>query len=35
MVKLVCKKELDSGACVVRPPSHHCEKENAMGFCIL
>ena len=30
----VMNKEFDNAFCVIRPPGHHAEKEQAMGFCI-
>ena len=27
-------KEFDNAFCVIRPPGHHAEKEQAMGFCL-
>ncbi len=32
-VDLVMKGEIENGFCAVRPPGHHCEKANPMGFC--
>ncbi|MCL7050849.1 hypothetical protein MKW94_008304 [Papaver nudicaule] len=30
----VAKGELDSGVAIVRPPGHHAEADEALGFCI-
>jgi len=30
----VCKGELDNGFAFVRPPGHHAEKDEMMGFCL-
>ncbi len=30
----VMNKEFDNAFCVIRPPGHHAEKEQAMGFCL-
>ena len=30
---LVCKGEIDNAFCAVRPPGHHAERHQAMGFC--
>ncbi len=30
----VITKEFSNAFCVIRPPGHHAEKEQAMGFCI-
>ncbi|MBW2251395.1 MAG: histone deacetylase, partial [Deltaproteobacteria bacterium] len=34
-VDLVMKGELDNAFCAVRPPGHHAERAEAMGFCYL
>ena len=31
----VARRELESGMALVRPPGHHAEKNQAMGFCLL
>jgi acetoin utilization deacetylase AcuC-like enzyme len=33
MCRLVVSGELDNGFCAVRPPGHHAEAEEGMGFC--
>ena len=30
----IMNKEFDNAFCIIRPPGHHAEKEQAMGFCI-
>ena len=32
-VDLVMSGEVQNAFCAVRPPGHHCERANAMGFC--
>lgn len=32
-VKLVMEGKIDNAFCAVRPPGHHAESNNAMGFC--
>ncbi|WP_153115553.1 histone deacetylase family protein [Rhodocyclus tenuis] len=32
-VDLVMRGEVENAFCAVRPPGHHAERENAMGFC--
>lgn len=32
-VDLVMAGEVQNAFCAVRPPGHHCERANAMGFC--
>ncbi len=32
-VRLVMEGEIDNAFCAVRPPGHHAEKDQAMGFC--
>lgn len=34
-VDLVMSGEVENAFCAVRPPGHHAEKTNAMGFCFL
>jgi len=33
-IDAVMNKEFNNAFCVIRPPGHHAEKEQAMGFCI-
>lgn len=30
----VAKGELDSAVAIIRPPGHHAEQDEAMGFCL-
>lgn len=32
-VDLVMQGDVENAFCAVRPPGHHCERENPMGFC--
>lgn len=32
-VDLVMSGEVQNAFCAIRPPGHHCERANAMGFC--
>lgn len=34
MAEKVAEGELDSGFAIVRPPGHHAEEDEAMGFCL-
>lgn len=34
VVKRVASRELDSAVAIVRPPGHHAEPNEAMGFCL-
>jgi acetoin utilization deacetylase AcuC-like enzyme len=34
VTRRVCKGEVKSAVAVVRPPGHHCESHEAMGFCL-
>lgn len=34
MADRVAKGELNSAFAVVRPPGHHAEQDEAMGFCL-
>jgi len=31
--EMIMKGEIDNAFCAVRPPGHHAERSNAMGFC--
>ena len=33
-IDAIMNKEFDNAFCIIRPPGHHAEKEQAMGFCI-
>ena len=33
-IDAIMNKEFNNAFCVIRPPGHHAEKEQAMGFCI-
>lgn len=34
MAEKVAEGELDCGFAIVRPPGHHAETDEAMGFCL-
>lgn len=34
-VDLVMSGEVENAFCAIRPPGHHAERENAMGFCFI
>ena len=34
MAERVAKGELDSAMAIIRPPGHHAEQNEAMGFCL-
>ncbi|TQE01582.1 hypothetical protein C1H46_012812 [Malus baccata] len=34
VVERVAKGELDSAVAIIRPPGHHAEQDEAMGFCL-
>jgi acetoin utilization deacetylase AcuC-like enzyme len=33
-IKRLFRGEIDNGFCLVRPPGHHAERNQAMGFCL-
>ena len=33
LVKNICNGTIDNGVAIIRPPSHHAERDEAMGFC--
>ncbi|WP_417915475.1 histone deacetylase [Candidatus Electronema sp. JM] len=33
-IRRIFAGEIDNAFCLVRPPGHHAEQENAMGFCL-
>jgi len=33
-VKMIHQGEINNGFCLVRPPGHHAESDQAMGFCL-
>jgi len=33
LTEMVVKGEIDNGFAIIRPPGHHAEREEAMGFC--
>ena len=34
LTEKVAAGEIDSGVAIVRPPGHHAEHDEAMGFCL-